>query len=88
MFTVIGPAIAFFLVNALLLARDLGELVAIRHVPRERWRDWRRETRGKRMQIGLVAGGLFVIPVANLLAPILSAAMAAHMLHGGTENVA
>jgi CysZ protein len=85
-FTVIGPAIAFFAVNALLLSRDLGELIAIRHVLPERWSDWRRETRGKRMQIGLVAAGLFVIPVVNLLAPILSAAMAAHMLHGGTEN--
>ena len=85
-FTVIGPAVAFFAVNALLLSRDLGELIAIRHVPKERWRDWRRETRAKRMQIGLVAAGLFVIPVANLLAPILSAAMAAHMLHGGTND--
>lgn len=79
--TGIGTFIAFFLVNALLLARDLGELIAVRHVPRPAWRDWLRATRGKRMQIGLVAAGLFVVPVANLLAPILSAAMAAHMLH-------
>ena len=81
--TGVGTVILFIALNTILLARDLGELIAIRHVPRDRWRDWRRETRGKRMQIGLVAALLFVIPVANLLAPILSAAMAAHMLHGG-----
>jgi len=81
--TGVGTFLLFFAVNALLLSRDLGELIAIRHVPQEQWRDWRRETRGKRLQIGLVAAGLFVIPVANLFAPILCAAMAAHMLHGG-----
>ena len=79
--TGVGTFVAFFLVNALLLARDLGELVAIRHVPRDNWRDWLRSTRVRRLQIGLVAAALFVIPVANLLAPILGAAMAAHMLH-------
>lgn len=84
--TGVGTIALFLALNTLLLARDLGELVAIRHVPRDRWRDWRRETRGRRMQIGLVAAGLFVIPIVNLLAPILSAAMAAHMLHGGTED--
>lgn len=84
--TGIGTIMLFLAVNALLLAHDLGELVAIRHVPRNRWRDWKRETRGRRMQIGLVAAGLFVIPVVNLFAPLLSAAMAAHMLHGGTND--
>lgn len=81
LFTVIGPAIAFFAVNALLLGRDLGELVAARHVRKSDWRDWLASTRGRRMQIGIVAAGLFMIPVANLLAPIIGAAMAAHMLH-------
>lgn len=81
--TGVGTVLLFIGLNTILLARDLGELIAIRHVPRAEWGDWRRETRGKRMQIGLVAAVLFVIPVANLLAPILSAAMAAHMLHGG-----
>ncbi len=84
--TGVGTVALFFAVNALLLARDLGELIAVRHVARERWRDWLRSTRGRRMAIGLVAAGLFMVPVLNLLAPILSAAMAAHMLHGGDED--
>jgi CysZ protein len=84
--TGVGTIMLFLAVNALLLAQDLGELVAIRHVPRDQWRDWKRETRGRRMQIGLVAAALFVIPVVNLFAPLLSAAMAAHMLHGGMKD--
>jgi len=55
-------------------------------VPRAHWGGWRKETRGKRMQTGLVAAVLFVIPASNLLAPILSAAMAAHMLHGRVND--
>lgn len=84
--TGIGTIMLFLAVNAMLLAQDLGELVAIRHVPRDQWRDWKKETRGRRMQIGLVAAALFVIPVVNLFAPLLSAAMAAHMLHGGMKD--
>ncbi len=92
LFTGIGTAIAFFAVNALLLSRDLGDLVAVRHVAREQRRDWLRVTRARRLQTGLVSAGLFMVPVVNLLAPILSAAMAAHMLHvredlgGETKN--
>lgn len=81
--TGLGTPILVFAVNALLLARDLGDLVALRHVPRGARRDWLRATRDRRIRLGLVAAGLFVIPVVNLLAPILGAAMAAHLLHGG-----
>jgi uncharacterized protein involved in cysteine biosynthesis len=84
--TGIGTIIAVYLVNALLLGRDLGDMIAVRHVPKADRRDWMRATRGKRMRAGLVGTGLFVIPFVNLLAPILSAAMAAHLLHGGPEN--
>lgn len=83
--TGIGTVAAVFLVNAILLSRDLADLVAIRHVPEPQREEWRRRTRPRRLQLGLVSAGLFVVPVANLLAPILSAAMAAHMLHRGEE---
>ena len=73
-------------VNTLLLARDLGDLIAFRHVPKPQRRDWLRKTRARRMQLGLVSAVLFVIPVVNLLAPVLSAAMAAHMLHDGERR--
>ena len=33
--------------------------------------------------LGLAVAGLFVVPLANLFAPILGAAMATHLFHGG-----
>lgn len=81
--TGIGTAIAFALVNGWLLGRDLGEMVAVRHMPREAVRGWLATTRARRFLLGLVVTGLFVVPVVNLLAPILGAAMAAHLFHAG-----
>ena len=39
--------------------------------------------RPARWSLGLLSAASFVVPVANLLAPILGAAMAVHMLHLG-----
>lgn len=86
--TGIGTIVAVYLVNALLLARDLGDMIAVRHVPKAERRDWMRSTRGRRLLAGLAGALLFVIPFVNFFAPILSAAMAAHLLHGGTKNAA
>jgi len=81
--TGIGPIVLAVLLNGWLLSRDLSELVLARHRPPAEWRDWMRAKRGERYQLGLVAALLFVVPVVNLLAPILGAAMATHMFHGG-----
>ena len=83
LFTAIGPAIAFFLVNGWLLGRDLGDMVASRHMDDATMRGWRKATRGQRFVLGLAVAGLFVVPLANLFAPILGAAMATHLFHGG-----
>ena len=83
LFTAIGPAIAFFLVNGWLLGRDLGDMVASRHMDDATMRGWRKATRGQRVVLGLAVAGLFVVPLANLFAPILGAAMATHLFHGG-----
>lgn len=81
LFTAIGPAIAFFAVNAWLLGRDLGEMVASRHMDDATMRGWRKATRGRRFALGLAGTGLFVVPIVNLFAPILSASMATHLFH-------
>ncbi|MEH3159029.1 MAG: EI24 domain-containing protein, partial [Sphingomonas taxi] len=81
LFTAIGPAIAFFLVNAWLLGRDLGEMVASRHMDDAAMRGWRRATRGERFVLGLAGTGLFVVPLLNLFAPIVGAGMATHLFH-------
>ncbi|MGP7795307.1 EI24 domain-containing protein [Sphingomonas sp. CLY1604] len=81
LFTAIGPAIAFFLVNAWLLGRDLGDMVASRHMDDATMRGWRKATRGRRFATGLAGTGLFVVPLVNLLAPILGAQLATHLFH-------
>ncbi|MBV9840433.1 MAG: EI24 domain-containing protein [Sphingomonadaceae bacterium] len=54
-----------------------------------RWERARRgllaSTRGDRFLLGLAVTGLFMIPLVNLLAPVLGAAMAAHLFHGRVE---
>ena len=79
LFTAIGPAIVFLVVNALLLGRELTEMVWLRHEPSP-------DTplplaRGTRFAMGgIVAGGL-LIPFVNLLAPVFGAAFATHLVH-------
>jgi CysZ protein len=73
--TGIGTPIFALFVNALLLGRDLEAMVLARHPGRPRF------DRPARWSMGLLSAASFVVPVANLLAPILSAAMAVHMLH-------
>ncbi|MCA0208712.1 MAG: EI24 domain-containing protein [Proteobacteria bacterium] len=73
--TGIGTPIFALFVNALLLGRDLEAMVLARHPDRPRF------DRPARWSLGLLSAASFVVPVANLLAPILSAAMAVHMLH-------
>lgn len=75
--TGIGTPVFALFVNALLLGRDLEAMVLARHPDRPRF------DRGARWSLGLLSAASFVVPVANLLAPILGAAMAVHMLHLG-----
>lgn len=74
--TGVGSIGLFLILNAYLLGRDLADMVEPRHpgqppIPR-----------GSRWLMGLVSACLFLVPLVNLLAPIWSAAMAVHMLHG------
>jgi CysZ protein len=81
--TGVGTALLFFAVNAWLLGRDLGDMVASRHMAPAAMREWRAATRGRRLLLGLAGTGLFVVPGVNILAPVLGAAMATHLFHGG-----
>ncbi len=74
--TGIGTIGLFLLLNAYLLGRDMAEMVEPRHP------DLPPIPRGSRWLMGLVSACLVLIPLVNLLAPIWSAAMAVHMLHG------
>jgi uncharacterized protein involved in cysteine biosynthesis len=83
--TGIGPFLLFFAVNALAFGRDLGEMVAARHLEGEALERRLAATRLSRALLGLLATWLFMIPFANLLAPVLGAAAATHLFHGGRK---
>lgn len=83
--TGVGTAAALLLVNGLLLSRDLGDMVAARHMDRTAMRRWRKATRPARFLLGLAAAALFVVPGLNLLAPVLGASMATHVFHRRTR---
>lgn len=79
--TGVGTAIGFFAVNAVLLGRDLGDMVAARHRPRAALPAFRAATRGPRLLLGAAGTALLLIPFVNLVAPVLGAAMATHLFH-------
>ncbi|MEG3163297.1 EI24 domain-containing protein [Sphingomonas sp. PB2P19] len=79
--TGIGTAAAFFVVNGWLLGRDLGDMVAARHMDAAAMRGWRATTKAPRFLLGLANTALFVVPVLNIAAPVLGAAMATHFFH-------
>ena len=81
--TGVGTPIAFFLVNAALIGRDLGDMVAARHSSVAALRPLAKAKRGERMLLGLVVTALLVVPLLNLVAPIIGAAMATHLFHRG-----
>ena len=81
--TGVGTALAFFLVNAWLLGRDLGDMVAVRHLRYRDLPEWRRQTRLRRFALGAIGTGLFLVPFLNLVAPVIGAAMATHAFHRG-----
>ena len=83
--TGLGPFLLFSLVNALVLGRDLGEMIAARHYEGAAMKRWLAATRLPRATLGLGAAWLFLIPFANLLAPLLGAAAATHMFHRGKK---
>jgi uncharacterized protein involved in cysteine biosynthesis len=79
--TGIGPLILFLAVNSLVLGRDLAMMVALRHLDRPARRQWMAQSRGRRMLLGGITTALFLVPIVNLVAPVLGASMATHLFH-------
>ena len=78
-FTAIGPAVIFLLVNAVLLGRELTDMGWFRH----RSLPEARSPVGpfERLALGGFIAGLMVIPLINILAPVIGAAAGTHMVH-------
>lgn len=84
--TGIGPAAVFGVVNAVLLGRELVDMVRQRH----RGDDGALPPGppfAARFLLGLAVAGLLAVPVFNLLAPVIGAAAATHLVHRRATGV-
>lgn len=79
LFTAIGPAIVFLLVNAVLLGRELTDMTWLRHC--EDPREPNRVPGIQRLMLGAVIAVIMLVPLANFIAPILGAAAGTHLAH-------
>lgn len=78
LFTAIGPAIVFWLVNAVLLGRELTDMSWLRHRPSP---DHASPAGAiERVVLGGAITAMMVVPIANLLAPVIGAAAATHLV--------
>ena len=77
--TGIGTALLFWIVNALLIGRELQDMVWLRH--RHASGAPSPVGRGERFLLGGATAALLLVPGAGLLAPLLGAASATHLTH-------
>ena len=77
--TGIGTALLFFVVNTALVGRELEDMVWLRH--RQGAADPAPVSRGERALLGGAVTALLALPFVNLVAPILGAAAATHLIH-------
>lgn len=81
LFTGVGPLILFMVINGIAFGRDVGELAAARHGDSRSRRAWLKTTRGQQHVIGLIVSVLFLVPISNLLAPVIGVAAAIHLFN-------
>lgn len=77
-FTAIGPALVLLGVNAVLLGRELTDMAWLRHCRGEEAAN--PVPRSERVLLGAAIAGLMLVPLANLLAPVIGAAAGAHLV--------
>lgn len=77
--TGVGAALVFFLVNAVLVGRDLQDMVWLRH--RRDEADPAPVGRAERFLLGSAVTALLAVPLVNFVAPLLGAAAATHLIH-------
>jgi CysZ protein len=82
LFTGVGTAIAFLLVNAMLLGRDLEDMLVARH-----GKEHGSIRKLPRLLLGGVGTIAMLVPFFNLLVPVLATATAVHMVHSGVGKL-
>jgi CysZ protein len=71
--------LVFLLANAYLLGREYFELVALRHYDEEIVRRLRARHSGQIFAAGLIVAAFLVVPIVNLLGPLLATAFMVHL---------
>jgi uncharacterized protein involved in cysteine biosynthesis len=74
LFTGAGTAIAFLLINALLLGKDLEDMLVARHGAKGVM------NKLSRVMLGLFGTAGMMVPLVNLFVPVLATAMAVHLV--------
>ncbi len=77
--TGVGTAILFWVVNGWLLGRELQDMVWLRHATEESEKP--PINIGTRFALGGIVAILLTVPFVNLLAPVIGAAAATHLVH-------
>jgi CysZ protein len=82
LFTGIGTALAFLMVNGYLLGRDLEDMLIARHGPQT-------ATLGpiRRFVLGLASVAAMLIPLVQFIVPVVATAAAVHMAHDKTGKM-
>lgn len=84
--TGVGTALLFWAVNAWLLGRELQDMVWLRH--RKDAHDIAPISGGTRFLLGGIVAAMLLVPFLNLLAPVIGAASATHLVHRGRVPLA
>lgn len=74
--------VLYFAVNGTLLGREYMEVVAPRRITVAETRKLRHQHRVKLFVSGVIIALLFVVPVLNLIAPVVAVAFMVHVYHG------
>ncbi|MEO1248208.1 MAG: EI24 domain-containing protein [Pseudomonadota bacterium] len=73
--------VVWFCLNGFLLSREYFDLVAVRRLEPSPARVLRRSNRGVMFMAGLILAGLTLVPIVNLLVPVLGTAFMVHIFH-------
>ena len=71
--------VAFFMVNGYLLGREFFEFAAMRHLPEDEARAFRRRHAVTVFLAGMLIAAFVSVPLVNLVAPLFAAALMVHL---------
>lgn len=77
-FTAIGPGLVFLAVNAVLLGRECTDMAWLRHCNGDERGN--PVLKAERLLLGAAIAGMMLVPLVNLIAPVIGAAAGTHLV--------